>query len=135
MALWKTKPRKSGATVEVRETIGVKKDYLEDDGVLACRICFEETRDPLQLISPCRCKGASFCCDPQNLSRHMAEPAIKVQCLSISTPFGPAILDRSPDRFCSSGWEAAMRTRVVASPRTPNSPLLSLHIMLATSIW
>jgi hypothetical protein len=68
MSPWKAKQRRPGAVVSFEQAEAAQKEGLEDDAPYACRICFEETRDPLQLISPCLCKGTRS--DASPLSRH-----------------------------------------------------------------
>ncbi len=55
----KTRHRKSGAAVDLTDMGAAKHDLPDLETTYTCRICFEESRDASQLISPCLCKGES----------------------------------------------------------------------------
>ena len=54
----KARMRRSGSAV-VTDMDAVKQDLHGPETIYTCRICFEESRDASQLISPCFCKGGS----------------------------------------------------------------------------
>lgn len=54
----KARMRRFGSEA-VTDMDAVKPDLPGLETIYTCRICFEETRDASQLISPCLCKGGS----------------------------------------------------------------------------
>ena len=53
----KTRQRKSDAAVDLTDMNAAKQGLPDLETTFTCRICFEESRDASQLISPCLCKG------------------------------------------------------------------------------
>lgn len=53
----KARHRRPGAAVDVAGMTAVRQNLPDVETTYTCRICFEESRDASQLISPCLCKG------------------------------------------------------------------------------
>ena len=72
----KPKPRKPGLAVDGNAYSSAENTASISDEKYTCRICFEESEDSSQLISPCLCKGTLTCGILGSMRSQQAAPSL-----------------------------------------------------------
>ena len=75
----KLKPRKPGLAVDGKAYSSAENMASISDEKYTCRICFEESEDSSQLISPCLCKGTLTCGILGSMRSQQAAPSLVPQ--------------------------------------------------------
>ena len=72
----KPKPRKPGLVVDSNAYSSAENTASINYEKYTCRICFEESEDSSQLISPCLCKGILTCAILGSMRSQQAAPLL-----------------------------------------------------------